>query len=81
MNKRGAGICFYLISTLLFALVVVTHITIFNASNWTSEDSTYQKIMFLEHLCGGLSILSLIAGTFYIIKEEMETGMLKNIKK
>jgi hypothetical protein len=79
LNKRGAGICFCMISAFLFALVVVTNLVIFNASNWTSEDIAYKNIMFLEHLCVWLSVISLIAGALYILREELEE--FRNKKK
>ncbi len=71
MNKRGAGICLYIISVLLFTLVVVINLVIFHASDWTSEDIAYKNIIFLEHLSVWLSVISLLAGTFYILKEEL----------
>lgn len=78
MNRRGAGVCFCMISAFLFALVVVTRLVIFNTSNWTSDDFTYQDIIFYEHISLCLSITSLIIGSFYIFSAERKEYQNRN---
>lgn len=60
-----------MISTFLFVVVIGINLILFSTT-WSSDNFMFEKIIFFEHLSGGLSVFSLIVGTFYILREELE---------